>query len=43
MFAQQILDFWFDDTNRLNWFKQDKDFDEVIRKNFSELWLSAFA
>lgn len=41
MFAQQILDFWFDDTNRLNWFKQDKGFDEVIRKNFSELWLSA--
>ena len=41
MEAQQILDFWFDDAIRPNWFKQDKELDEVIRVNFADVWRQA--
>ena len=34
---QEILTFWFDECRPVQWFKKDTDFDELIRKRFSEI------
>ncbi|MDK4689382.1 DUF924 family protein [Kingella negevensis] len=43
MEAQQILDFWFDESVKPNWFKHDADFDDLVRTNFEDVWKAAIA
>ncbi len=38
-----ILTFWFDETEQSNWFKKDPDFDELIKKRFSSTLAAAKA
>ena len=35
MSPEQILDFWFEQTDRQKWFVMDKDFDILVSKKFS--------
>tara|TARA_R110002110_G_scaffold376568_2_gene586810 strand:- start:319507 stop:320061 length:555 start_codon:yes stop_codon:yes gene_type:complete len=34
--ADEVLDFWFNETDRQNWFERSDDFDQIIRDRFSE-------
>lgn len=34
---QEILTFWFEECQPTQWFKKDNDFDELIKKRFSEI------
>lgn len=43
MQPQTILDFWFKDTDKSLWFKQDDTFDATIREHFGVLTESARA
>ncbi len=36
MHKQDVLDFWFKETAKEQWFKKDDDFDETIRNRFGE-------
>ena len=38
---QQILDFWFKETDKTFWFKKDTSFDELIRKRFDTVYAAA--
>src|SRR5690554_7063941 len=40
---QQVLDFWFDETNSTKWFVKDPEFDKELTKRFKDLVLSAAA
>src|SRR5690554_7452767 len=40
---QQVLDFWFDETNSAKWFVKDPEFDKELIKRFKDLVLSAAA
>ena len=36
MTADKVLDFWFNETDRQNWFERSDAFDQVIRDRFGE-------
>ena len=37
----EVIDFWFFETDKKNWFKKDGDFDELIRSRFLEVHIHA--
>lgn len=39
--AQAVLDFWFDDHTRPNWFAKSSTFDDAIRHQFWGTWQAA--
>lgn len=41
MTYQAVLDFWFSPQNKPFWFSKNEDFDQRIRRDFLDLWLSA--
>ncbi|MCG7656088.1 DUF924 family protein [Wielerella bovis] len=41
--AQNILDFWFDEISKPFWFKQEDEFDNIIRQNYWDTWTAAVA
>lgn len=43
MNAQDVLDFWFAESNRPFWFAKNDDFDQQIRSRFFPLWQQAAA
>lgn len=41
--SQNILDFWFDEACKPFWFRQEDDFDDIIRANYTDTWEAAIA
>lgn len=39
--AQEVYDFWFNEGNEDNWFKQNDSFDDEIRTRFYDTWEAA--
>ncbi|MFT7688439.1 MAG: hypothetical protein ACI9FB_003803, partial [Candidatus Azotimanducaceae bacterium] len=37
MNAHTVLDFWFNKTDKKNWFSKDEQFDQYLRDHFGEL------
>jgi uncharacterized protein (DUF924 family) len=38
---KKIINFWFNEISKSNWFKKDKDFDNLLIKNFSTIHAKA--
>lgn len=41
MKAKDIIDFWFEETPSVLWFKKDAEFDLLIKKRFSDVFSAA--
>ncbi|MDH3229536.1 MAG: DUF924 domain-containing protein [Alphaproteobacteria bacterium] len=41
--AETVLGFWFNETERENWFRKDDAFDEAVRRRFAEVYRRAAA
>ncbi len=41
MFYQHILDFWFKEIESTQWWQKDVDFDQIVKKRFSEIHRAA--
>jgi uncharacterized protein (DUF924 family) len=39
--SNEVLEFWFDPTNRRYWFEASPDFDELVRQRLTNLYASA--
>ena len=41
--AQDVLDFWFDESKPEQWYKKDPAFDETIRSRFEDTITAALS